>query len=115
VIPTWWLGYKFSDAIELFGTYGQALDTKTWTGEKDKDSGAVYTQLTMLYNFTKKLTLYATYAKVENEAVAAYNFFINGAATPSKASAGSIPANPAWLRSDFLPGWYQPQLLINVI
>jgi hypothetical protein len=48
------LGYKFSDAIELFGTYGQALDTKTWTGEKDKDSGAVYTQLTMLYNFTKK-------------------------------------------------------------
>lgn len=78
------LGYKFSDAIELFGTYGEALDTETWTGEKDKDSGAVYTQLTMLYNFSKKTNLFATYAKVDNESVAAYNFFINGAATPSK-------------------------------
>lgn len=74
--------YKFSDAIEMIGTWGRAKDTKTFTGDVDGDSGATYTQLTALYNFTKRTNLFATYAKVTNDSAAAYNFFINAAAAP---------------------------------
>lgn len=88
------LSYKFSDAIEMFGSYAKAADTKTWSGEKDSQSGAVYTQLTMSYNFSKKTNLFATYAKVENEEIAAYNFFINGAATPSSGAQAPFLQTP---------------------
>jgi len=77
--------YKFSDSVELIGTWGKAKDTKTFTGETDTQSGATYTQLTALYNFSKRTNLFASYAKVENDEVAGYNFFINAAATPGDA------------------------------
>lgn len=88
------LGYKFSDAIQMFGSWGKAADTKTWSGATDSQSGAVYTQLTMLYNFSKKTNLFATYAKVDNEEIAAYNFFINGAATPSSGAQAPFLQTP---------------------
>lgn len=88
------LGYKFSDAIEMFGSWGKAADTKTWSGETDSQSGAVYTQFTMLYNFSKKTNLFATYAKVDNEEIAAYNFFINGAATPTNGAQAPFLQTP---------------------
>lgn len=73
--------YKFTEAMELIGTWARAKDTKTFTGQVDQDSGATYIQATALYNFSKRTNLFATYAKVNNDKIAAYNFFINAAAT----------------------------------
>ena len=75
------VSYKFTEAMELIGTWARAKDTKTFTGEVDQDSGATYIQATALYNFSKRTNLFATYAKVNNDKIAAYNFFINAAAT----------------------------------
>ncbi|MBB5018436.1 putative porin [Chitinivorax tropicus] len=77
---TWVLStsYKFSDAFDMFATYAKANDIKQWNGSTDNDSGAQYYQLTGFYNLSKRTNLFATVARVENEANAAYNFFING-------------------------------------
>lgn len=86
--------YKFNDAIDAFATFGQANDVKQWTGQKDGESGARYYQVTGMYTFSKRTNIYATYARVENEANAAYNFFINGAVNDQSARQAPFAATP---------------------
>ncbi|WP_137938418.1 porin [Chitinivorax sp. B] len=93
---TWVLGasYKFSDAFDVFATYAKANDIKQWNGSTDNESGAHYYQLTGFYNLSKRTNLYTTYARVENEANAAYNFFINGAVTGDSGRQAPFVATP---------------------
>ncbi|MFC4158183.1 porin [Chitinimonas lacunae] len=70
--------HRFNDQLEAFATYGQALDAEIH-GIRDRDSGAKYLQLTGIYNLSRRTNLFATVARVENEANAAYNFYVNGA------------------------------------
>lgn len=80
---TWLLSVsqRFNPQWEVFATYGQALDA-TLHGQKDSESGAKYWQATGTYSFSKSTNLFATYAKVTNEANAAYNFYVTGAVQP---------------------------------
>ncbi len=78
---TWTLAAskKMGD-LEVVGTYGQTGNLKLFDRELDK-TGAKFFQLTGLYSLGKNANLYATYAKVTNDDYAAYNFFVQGAAT----------------------------------
>lgn len=74
--------HKFSPKIEVIGTYAVALDAEMH-GVKNRESGAKYAQLTGIYNLSPRTNLFLTYAKVANEAEAAYNFYVSGAVQPN--------------------------------
>ncbi len=80
---TWVLSssYRFSDLTEAVVTYGEARDAKIH-GVKDPESGARYFQMTGLFSLSKRTNLFATYARVSNDANAGYNFYVSGAVQP---------------------------------
>ncbi|QDQ25327.1 porin [Chitinimonas arctica] len=71
--------HKVLPKLELIATYAQAMDAEIH-GVKDVNSGSKYFQLTSLLTLSPRTNLFATYAKVNNESAAAYNFYVSGAA-----------------------------------
>lgn len=75
--------------VEVYATYGRALDA-TIAGNEDEESGARYLQLTGTYALSKTTNLYLGVAEVKNDSNAAYNFFIEGAATASASTQSPV-------------------------
>ncbi len=81
------------DNCEIYATFGRAKDAII-AGVEDDNSGARYVQLTTTYNFTKRTNLYAGVAEVKNDTNAAYNFFIEGAATGAASTQAPVGSTP---------------------
>jgi predicted porin len=79
-----------------FGTsYAQARRVKDKVAGSDlPDTGAKFFQVTANYNFSKRTTLYATYAKITNEANAMYDFFAQAAVSDSGPSFIGVGSDP---------------------
>jgi predicted porin len=84
-------GYR-QGPFGVSGTYGVARNVSGTCPLGTDDTGAKYYQLTGTFNFSKRTNVYLTYAKVANDAHAAYDFFNQGGLSDTTPiGAGSDP------------------------